>query len=130
MATDSLRLRWDMDVFFPGGSKSKQFEDFRESISKDLAVSGRRVSDLSSGSKDDNTKAWQDLMVMIEDLNMRLHHAGSFAFCLSAQDVNDEHAMVIIQELSSMEAELEAIKTGVEELAISMDDVTWKELLR
>jgi oligoendopeptidase F len=129
MTTDSAKLRWDMEVFFPGGSKSKQFEDFRKSISVDLKRAGQTISGLSLKLRDDTAKVWQDLMVLIEDLDMRLHHAGSFAFCLSAQDVNDEHATVVIQELSSMEAELETIKTGVEELAIGLDDEEWKDLL-
>jgi pepF/M3 family oligoendopeptidase len=69
-------------------------------------------------------------LLLIQDVDMRLHHAGSFAFCLSAQDVNDEHAMVIIQDLASMEAKLETIKTGLEELALGLDDEAWEGLLK
>jgi len=129
MTTDALKMKWDMDVFFPGGSKSKHFEDYRKSISEDLQQVKLTIADLPLELNDDAVKAWRDLMVLIEDLDMRLHHAGSFAFCLAAQDVNDEHATVIIQELSSMEAEIETIKTGVEELAIALDDDQWKNLL-
>lgn len=129
MTKDSEKLRWDMDVFFPGGSKSKEFEDFRKAISADLKQAGKTISGLPLGIDGDAAGAWRDLMVLIEDLDMRLHHAGSFAFCLSAQDVNDERAMDIVQELSSMEAEIETIKTGVEELAIGLGDDAWSELL-
>ncbi len=129
MTTDAGKLRWDMDILFPGGSKSKQFEDFRKSISGDLGKAGQIIAGLPLSLDGGAVKAWRDFLVLIEDLNMRLHHAGSFAFCLSAQDVNDEHAMVIIQEMSSLEAELETVKTGIEELAISVDDHAWKDLL-
>ena len=129
MTEDSANLRWDMDVFFPGGSKSKQYENYRQAISADLERAAQAISQLPLDIEGGAAQAWRDLMALIEDLDMRLHHAGSFAFCLSAQDVNDEHAMVIIQELSSMEAEIETIKTGVEELAISLEDDAWEKLL-
>jgi oligoendopeptidase F len=130
MATDSAKMRWDMETFFAGGSRSSDYAVFRRSISEDLTRAGGTISALPLRIDGETGGKWRDLLVLVEDIDMRLHHAGSFAFCLSAQDVNDEHAMIVIQELSSMEAELETIKTGIEELAISLDDETWKSFLR
>ena len=129
MTADTGNLRWDMDTFFPGGSKSGEFEDFRKSITRDLKKAGQIIADLPLGLDGDTVTGWRGLMLLVEDLDMRLHHAESFAFCLSAQDVDDEHAMIVLQEISSMEAELETIKTGIEELAIGVDDKAWKGLL-
>jgi oligoendopeptidase F len=129
MTEDTTMLRWDIDSFFKGGSRSKGFEEFRQTVGDDLKHAETAVSNLPVELDDKSRPGWIDLMVTVQDLDMRLDHAGSFAFCLQAQDVTDEHAMVIIQDLSSMEARLETVKTGIEELALSLDQDAWSKLL-
>jgi oligoendopeptidase F len=128
MTDDATRLRWDMDSLFEGGSKSEGFAEFRKSISEDIRKAEETISKLPRKMDNETRKMWIDLLLFIQDLEMRLHHAGSFAFCLAAQDVRDEHAVIIIQSLSAMEAKLDAVKTGVEELAVSASDEDWENL--
>lgn len=129
MTEGAANLRWDMDSFFPGGSGSKEFEQFRQAIADDIGKAEKVVSELPRELTDESRPGWVELLALVQDVNMRLNHAGSFAFCLAAQDVEDERAVVIIQDLSAMEARLETIKTGVEELALALNDDLWKGLL-
>jgi oligoendopeptidase F len=130
MTEGAPNLRWDMDSFFPGGSKSREFETFRKAIATDLGKAAEAVAALPPQVDGESRRRWIDLLLLIQDVNMRLHHAGSFAYCLSAQDVEDDRAAVIIQDLSAMEAKLETIKTGVEEMALSLDDAMWADLFK
>ena len=129
MAGDAVNLRWDMDSFFPGGSKSGEFEAFRKSIADDLKKAVDAVDHLPPRADSKGRREWIDLLLLLQDLDMRLQHAGSFAYCLSAQDVEDEQALVILQDLIAIEAKIETLKTGIEELALGIDDDEWAALL-
>jgi oligoendopeptidase F len=128
MTNDTADLRWDLDSFFPGGARSKQFETFRATIAEDLRQAEKTISELPLRIDAASRPRWADLLLLIQNIDMRLGHAGSFAACLCAQDVKDEQAMVIIQDLSGMDAELETVKTRVEEMALSVDDDAWSGL--
>ncbi len=65
----------------------------------------------------------------MQHLAERLDHASGFASCLTAQDVEDEKALVISEEISAMAATWESIMTDVEEVAIETDDTAWNQLM-
>ena len=129
MNAEANRMRWDMDAIFPGGSSSKEFDRFREAIAGDLKKAEAVLAGLPRSLTDDTAEAWIKFLLMIQDLEQRLDHAISFAFCLTAQDVNDDRAMIAVEELTSKEANLEVIKTGIEEFAIAVEDDAWNKLL-
>jgi pepF/M3 family oligoendopeptidase len=60
---------------------------------------------------------------------MRRSHAESFAYCLASQDVSDDRAMVIVDDMMSLYAETEAIRSAIEELALALDDEAWSKLI-
>jgi len=66
---------------------------------------------------------------LLQDVGQRLGHADSFAYCLIAQNVSDTRAMTIYEDISAMGATWEAIKTGLEEFALAIDNRTWRQLL-
>jgi oligoendopeptidase F len=129
MNAEVNKMRWDMDSLFPGGSSSKEFENFRKAIAADLKKAEDILAGLPRALTDDTAEAWIKFLLMIQDLDKRLNHASSFAFCLTAQDVNDDRAMIAVEELTSKEATLETIKTGIEEFAIGVEDDAWNNLL-
>jgi oligoendopeptidase F len=69
------------------------------------------------------------LLFLFQDIKERKAQAENFAYCLTAQDVNDEKAMVIVEQMLSLDAAAESIRTGIEDLAISTDDEAWDRLM-
>jgi oligoendopeptidase F len=125
MSTDPSKMRWDLESIFPGGSSSKEFAAFCKTLEADLAEATRLVSSLPMRLDGKTAGDWTDLFLLVQDIDMRLSHAGSFAYCLVAQDVSDDKAMLLIEKMTSMEATIETVKTGLEEFAIGVDDEAW-----
>lgn len=129
MAEATSKLRWDMESIFPGGSASPEFEKFRKELTADLAKAAKQVEELQKKGDKASTEDWINTMVALRKLRERINHGGSFAYCLTSQDVNDEKAMVILQEFSAHEATSDAIQTAIEGYAKAMDDDTWDNII-
>jgi pepF/M3 family oligoendopeptidase len=129
MAGSTNKMRWDMDCIFPGGAASPEFAAFRDTLTQDIDKVGREIEDLPKKLDGTSFEAWIKLLLLFQDVYKRFVHADHYAFCLTAQDVNDERAMVILEEMSSKEAALEAIRTGIEDLAIAVGDDAWQKLV-
>lgn len=129
MAESTSKLRWDMESIFPGGSGSPEFEKFRKELSADLEKATKHVEALQEKGDKATTEDWISTMVALRKLHERIDHGGSFAYCLTSQDVNDEKAMVILEEFSAFEATSDAIQTAIEGYAKSVDDAAWKDII-
>ena len=125
----SGKLTWDLESIFPGGSSSKQFEVFRRSIARDLVRAKATLARLPRRTDAKSLRQWAAFIVSFQSLGERLGHADSFAYCLIAQNVEDTKAMTIYEELSSMAADWETTKTGIEEFAMGVKDAVWKKLV-
>ncbi len=129
MSTEVNKMRWDLESVFPGGSGSKEFEAFRKTVVADLEEARERLSRLPRKLDEDTREAWVDILLLVQDTDKRLDHAGSFTYCLAAQDVTDDKAMNILEEISSHEAAIEVIQTDIDEFAIAVDDQAWEDFV-
>ena len=129
MAESTNKLRWDMESVFQGGSASPEYEKFRKDLAADLEKAAREVEVLQKKGDKATAEEWITTMVALRKLIERVDHGGSFAYCLTSQDVSDEKAMVILEEFSAYEATSEAIQTAIEGYAKSVDDAAWKEVI-
>jgi len=125
MSGSAIRLNWDLDSIFPGGSSSEQFQDFKNKIAADIDQATEEAAKLPRRLDASTRDSWLRLFQLIQDTEMRLHEASSFAYCLVAQDIEDEKARILVEEVTSLEARLEQLKTNFEELAVATDDETW-----
>ncbi len=128
--TDSNKaLTWDLESIFAGGSASPEYAEFRQAIKSDLAKAQETYQRLPRKFDDETLGHWVAFFLLMQHLAERLDHASGFVSCLTAQDVEDEKALVISDEISALGAAWESIMTDVEEVAISVDDDVWKALL-
>lgn len=128
MCTDTINMRWDLESVFPGGSSSPQFTEFRNEIGADLAEAEQALAKLPKTLDDDTVDTWAAFLHTVQDIVERISHASSFAGCLGAQDVSDEKAQVIEDEITGMAADWRKIITGIEERAVAFSDDAWAEL--
>jgi oligoendopeptidase F len=129
MAKDSSKLRWDLESIFAGGSGSQDFRRFRKRLDADIKKAARQAEKLKKGKKA-SMKDWISMMVTLRNLRMRVNHGTSYAYCLTSQDVNDEKAMILLQEFSAYEADCNGIQTVIEGYARTVDDRTWKRMTK
>jgi pepF/M3 family oligoendopeptidase len=122
-------MTWDMESIFEGGSKSPEFDKFRKRIADDLQSMQTTFASLPKAINAESRPAWAEFLNSMQGLIERLDHAESFASCLSAQDVNDDRANTILEEISSLGAKWQTIMTDVEEAATGTSDAEWEHLL-
>jgi pepF/M3 family oligoendopeptidase len=120
---------WDLEVFFPGGSTSAKFADYREKAKADLANAARMLADLPVTLDSASTAAWSEFVLMLGDLADRIECIGSFAHCLVSQNVDDTPAHALEAEGDTLSAEWEKLKTAFEALTLKQTDQAWAALL-
>jgi oligoendopeptidase F len=123
------KLTWDLESVFPGGSHSTEFDTFREALGRDLEKGQKTATELPRNLDDSTTWKWVAFMLLAQNLMERIDHASGFCGCLVDQDVTDEKARVIQEEVASFGAKCEMMMTAIEELAIKVDDAAWKRLI-
>ncbi len=125
-ATTPNKLRWDLDSIFPGGSASTEFADFRNALTADLSQAKETLAELPRSIDDTSREKWIDYLALIQDLLERIDHASGFSSCLAAQDVKDDQALLIKEEISALLGQWEALLTAVEEAAAATEDAVWQ----
>lgn len=130
MGNRKVSLNWDMESIFPGGSNSIEFAEFRQSIEGDLEKAKTTVAALPRQLDEKNTGQWAAFLASVQDIMQRLDHASGFTNCLTAQDVNDDKAGIIDEEISSLVAIAETVITDIEAMAIEVSDLAWSGLVK
>ncbi len=128
MSNDN-KLTWDLESIFPGGTDSPEFAEFRKALDTDIVKAGKSLEDIPRNLDGDAAGKWVAFLLLVQHIMERLDHAFGFTGCLVDQDVTDEKSRVIQVELAAMNARIEALMTGIEELAIKVDDTEWNKLI-
>ncbi|MFD1172116.1 M3 family oligoendopeptidase [Oceanobacillus picturae] len=121
---------WDLDVIFPGGSDSEAFRTYLKEIEKDKETFSAEVEAFTP--EDGNVEAEQLIGVVneLESVMKKLREASAFISCLSAQDVTDEKASLLVGKRSELRAELDAIISKFVQKLVAIEDTTWITLLQ
>ncbi|NGQ94946.1 M3 family oligoendopeptidase [Brevibacillus sp. SYP-B805] len=120
-----LPQTWDLDVFFAGGSTSPAFAAYLDQLEKDIA---KLREGIAQGKTDLDTQS--ALIAEIQHIAVRLKQAGSFASCLSAQNVKDENAVLASGRVKTIGAAFHSALTKWEEQLLRIPDAEWQALLQ
>ncbi|ASN05957.1 M3 family oligoendopeptidase [Virgibacillus necropolis] len=123
----TYELTWDLDIIFKGGSNSKQFDSYLQEIKASMEQL------LDSVQQFNPTSVSADTLVAIVDrfevTMKKLREAFAYISCLSAQDVKDAKASMLVGKRSELKAEMDAIRTNLDQKLVQIDDGKWDELL-
>ncbi|MEW6045643.1 MAG: M3 family oligoendopeptidase [Bacillota bacterium] len=125
--------KWNLDVFFPGGSVSPQFASHLESLTAGLAALRTRIGGLAAPGIDaageDAFGVWHSAVEAIQEVASSLQQASSFATCLTAQDVTDEQARLLVARLSRLQADFSTILTDFDRRLLAFPEPVWRAML-
>lgn len=125
--TKALPQRWDMDVIFPGGSESEDFQAFLGTLEGDIAVLKTRFEQSGAGLHE--KAAFKEVISHVQSIAVRVRQAGAFISCLTAQNVKDEPAKLLGGRVKSISAAFGAVLTRWEEQLLAIDEAAWENLL-
>lgn len=118
--------RWDLDVFFEGGSNSPQFAAYLQSIKEDIEALDKIMSSWTCSS------AWElkELLDEVANLEVRMSQSGGFISCLEAQDTTDRKASQLKSEFTGLSAAFMGIMTKLEERIAALDEDSFQSFIR
>ncbi len=120
---------WDLESIFPGGSKSKQFEDFRLKVKADLDDAASMLKDLPESIDERSLKTWIGFVLKLQSLYENIDLVLSFASCLTCQDVDDSAAHAIMGEGDGYRAVWDQLRAGLEASSLKVTDKEWEKLI-
>ncbi|WP_339227505.1 M3 family oligoendopeptidase [Oceanobacillus sp. FSL K6-2867] len=125
----TLNPRWDLDTLFPGGSESEQFQAYVNHIKEALADLSERVEQFIP-QESGYISEFLQIVHKLEKTSKKLREASAFVSCLSAQNVKDEKADILVGQRSALSAKMGIITTKFDQKLIAIPDSDWKTLLQ
>jgi oligoendopeptidase F len=127
--TREYEMNWDLDVIFPGGSESKEFQSYLETVSNDMEELSGMVHAFNPEDKEGISKL-ADIVNKLEKTMKKLRESFAFISCLSAQNVNDTNASLLVAKRSSLGAQMGGIRTSLNQKLAAISEGKWEELLQ
>jgi pepF/M3 family oligoendopeptidase len=116
---------WDLDIIFPGGSSSEAFHTYIDNMEQEMGELSQIVSEF-------NPKQ-PDISGVVDKMEKKMKKLGeTFAFvsCLSAQNVKDEKANLLVGKRNELKAEMGTIQTNFQQKLVLIDDRVWHGILK
>ncbi|MDM5211612.1 M3 family oligoendopeptidase [Peribacillus sp. NJ4] len=120
-------LTWDLDIFFKGGSSSKEFLLFLDEINEEVKELDRLVSNINPEGNDEISliRAFD----LLKNTNMKSSQAGAFIGCLQAQNEQDKKAGQLRIKQMKIVASLKMVLSKLDEKLLQLDDAFFKKIL-
>ncbi|GAB3064294.1 M3 family oligoendopeptidase [Virgibacillus ainsalahensis] len=121
--------RWDLDGIFDGGSESAEFHQYVRNIEAEMKHLSVRVTNYLPKEEEVNPQELIKIIKQLESTLKKLREASAFVSCLHAESVKDEKANILIVQRSALKAEMDTIRTTLNQKLVSIDDTAWEALL-
>ncbi|WHX89842.1 M3 family oligoendopeptidase [Peribacillus simplex] len=120
-------LTWDLDIFFKGGSSSKEFLVFLDEINDEVKELDRLVSNINPEGNDESGLI--QAFDLFKNTNMKSTQARAFIGCLEAQNAQDKKAGQLRIKQMKIVASLKMVLSKLDEKLIQLDDAFFKRIL-
>ncbi|SET27729.1 oligoendopeptidase, pepF/M3 family [Oceanobacillus limi] len=127
--TKEYRQTWDLDTIFPGGSESKEFQQFLNTVQDEIKTLESAVDAFDPNNKETRSSNLADIISKLESTMKKLRESFAYISCLSAQNVKDAQANLLVGKRSALKAEMDAVKTSFDQKLVEIEDNAWQELL-
>lgn len=118
---ETINSTWDIESIFPGGSQSKELQNYMEDLLEDLQDMSKELE----GTVED----WPQVIDRVQNLGGRLREAASFIGCLNAQNVKDYQAKILTGQIQQIQAAYKSLLTTLNGHLLSIPQAEWEVLL-
>ena len=121
----TLKQVWDLESIFPGGSESKEYVAYLESLAADI----EKVYQQVAGDGASSAEGWVTLLNEVQDVSKRMRQAMAFIGCLSAQNVKDDKAKILAGKARKIGAAMASALTHLDKHILNMPDDQWSGMI-
>jgi pepF/M3 family oligoendopeptidase len=118
---------WDLDAIFPGGTKSPELQAKLQNIKSELQDYERLISEWNFA-EDKSLEPLKTILRKQESIEKGLGQTGNFAQMCQDAYMNDEHANVVLGQVTDLSSEEENLSTAFIKKLVAIDDVNWQKL--
>ncbi|MGD7046040.1 M3 family oligoendopeptidase [Jeotgalibacillus proteolyticus] len=129
MSSVTYPQRWDLEVFFEGGSQSSALKEHLEEYKKKTEAFAQNVHNFSVSEQNLDHKQVKELIEEAKQTMMGIRQAGAFASCLEAQDTKDTGANVLRGNITGLGAAFGSAFTAFQQKLSAVDEQTWSRLI-
>lgn len=124
-----LQQTWDLDVIFPGGSSSAEFNIFVDTMGDDVATFRKKLEGAAPPSNANDTSHLQELTNLLQTIQTKLSEAYSFTGCLAAENQNDKKVAKLEGQVRTIGAEYLSCLTHYDQLLKNIPDDVWQAIV-
>lgn len=121
---------WDLDVFFPGGSKSEALRTHLDKVSALLDELDQAAAGFHVPEKAEEAGRVRQLLDLVKDTAVSIRQSDSFISCLLAQNTADKQAMLLQSESASLNARYTSSLQKIQQGLAKTQEAVWNELLK
>lgn len=104
----TLNQRWDLDPIFPNGSGSSEYTLFLDQLESDIAAFKTAIQSRTEPFTSADVSLFDETVHNYEELLRKLGEATAFVECITAQNINDETALMRSSRLQAIAASFAA----------------------
>lgn len=119
---------WNLDTLFAGGSSSKEFAGYMEELEKHLEMLKKEVVQPHAQILDEDTL--EKIVDLVRLCTMQLEEISSFISCLTAENIQDKQAKLLIGKSNSYQAMFDKIMTNFDNKLTEIPTNKWESLLK
>ncbi|HWJ77362.1 MAG TPA: M3 family oligoendopeptidase [Niallia sp.] len=119
---------WNLDVFFPGGSSSLDFQKHLEATEDAIQEFSKQVHKYKLENNTNDQILLTKIVDLFEIVVKKVRQAGAFVSCLEAQNMEDKDASALRGKVTEISARFQNALTVFDGKLSSYDDVTWNGL--
>ncbi|MFB5088475.1 M3 family oligoendopeptidase [Psychrobacillus sp. PGGUH221] len=123
-------ITWDLDVFFEGGSESKELRNHLDQVKEKLKVFGERLESFTTPASVQEASKIVSIIDELKDIATNLSQAGAVIGCFQAQDTTDKKASLLEGEIGSIYAKFSSLLLGIQQTISRTPDEVWTELIK
>ncbi|ALC87980.1 oligoendopeptidase [Bacillus sp. FJAT-22090] len=123
-------ITWDLDVFFEGGSESKELRNHLDQVKEKLKVFGEKLESFTTPASVQEASKIVSIIDELKDIATNLSQAGAVIGCFQAQDTTDKKASLLEGEIGSIYAKFSSLLLGIQQTISKTPDEVWTELIK
>ena len=120
---------WDLNKLFLDGSNSTKFQNYIKQLDLQVSEFEELINNFQHLSDVSESYRVESVMKYIADIRIHLSGANSFITCLLAQNPNDQNAVRLRGQTSSINARFESMIKEFQYTIFHTNELVWKALL-
>ncbi|WKA53956.1 M3 family oligoendopeptidase [Planococcus shixiaomingii] len=120
---------WDLDSIFKGGSKSEELKAYIAAFESDMQELAKQVDAYEMPTAPKQSEELVSILSLLETTTKQLREISAFASCLTAQDMSDNEAKILVGKRGELGAAYASILVKLDQKFLQVDDALWTELL-